>query len=212
MRTLIAILMASAASFIAISAANAADAVEQIPQAPVAVDTPVINTWQGFYLGGYGNYGWGSMGPGDRDVKGFGGGAFTGYNWQSGQIVYGLEADLGYSGQDGAASGGAYRAETGWNGSVRGRVGYDLNPFMIYGTAGLAVANAELKDATSSDDKTLVGYTVGAGAEAFVTNNVTARIEYRYTDFGKDTYNLNSGAVSQGFDDHSVRVGIGVKF
>ncbi len=212
MRTLVATLIASAASLIAISAANAADAVSQVPQAPIAVDQPApVGNWQGFYLGGYGAYDWGKSGVGSRDVNGFGGGAFTGYNFQSGPVIYGVEADVGYSGQKGDSSGG-YRAEGGWNGSVRGRVGYDLNPFMIYGTGGVAFQNNTLKDATSSDDKTAVGYTVGAGAEAFVTNNITARIEYRYTDFGKDSYNLNSGSVSKGFDDHSVKVGIGVKF
>ena len=55
-------------------------------------------------------------------------------------------------------------------------------------------------------------YTVGAGVEALVTDNITTRVEYRYTDFGSDTYSLDSGAVSSGYDDHSVKVGIGVKF
>ncbi|TWF56780.1 outer membrane protein [Neorhizobium alkalisoli] len=212
MRILVATLMASAASFIAISAANAADAVEQIPQAPVAVDQPApAATWQGFYLGGNGAYDWGRFGAyGDRDGK-FGGGAYTGYNWQSGSVVYGVEADVGYNGTKNTTIEGN-DAKQSWNGSVRGRVGYDMNPFLIYGTAGLALGDNKMSDATSSDSKTAVGYTVGVGAEAFVTNNITARVEYRYTDFGKDTYNLDSGSVSKGFDDHSVKVGIGVKF
>ncbi|CDZ27579.1 MULTISPECIES: outer membrane protein [Neorhizobium] len=211
MRTLIATLMASAASFIAISAANAADAVEQIPQAPVAVEEPApAASWQGFYLGGYGQYDWGRFGSGDRDGQ-FGGGAYTGYNFQSGSIVYGVEADVGYNGTKSTTDDG-FEGKAGWNGSVRGRVGYDLNPFLIYGTAGVALQDNELRDATSSDNKTAVGYTVGAGAEAFVTNNITARVEYRYTDFGSDSYSLDSGSVSKGFDDHSVKVGIGVKF
>jgi len=162
MRILVATLMASAASFIAISSASAADAVDQIPAAPMAVEEVApAATWQGFYLGATGSYDWGRFGGGDYNAKGAGGGAYTGYNWQSGQVVYGIEADVGYNGQDGRTSGG-YRGEAGWDGSVRGRVGYDLNPFLIYGTAGVALQNNELKDATSSDDKTSVGYTVGA--------------------------------------------------
>ncbi|WP_105402942.1 outer membrane protein [Neorhizobium sp. T7_12] len=211
MRTLIATLMASAVSFIAISAANAADAVEQIPQAPVATEEPApAASWQGFYLGGYGQYDWGRFGSVDRDGQ-FGGGAYTGYNFQSGSIVYGVEADVGYNGTKSTTDDG-FEGKAGWNGSVRGRVGYDLNPFLIYGTAGVALQDNELSDATSSENKTAVGYTVGAGAEAFVTNNITARVEYRYTDFGSDSYSLDSGSVSKGFDDHSVKVGIGVKF
>lgn len=213
MRTLIVTLMASAASVLAISAANAADAIDQIPQAPAAVyeDPAPVASWEGYYLGGYGGYDWGKVGVDGRDVEGLGGGVYTGYNFQTGPVVYGIDADVGYSGQDGVASGG-YSAEGGWNGAVRGRVGYDLNPFMVYGAGGVAFQKNELSDATSSDENTAVGYTVGAGAEALVTNNITARVEYRYTDFGKDRYNLDSGSVSKGFDDHSVRVGLGVKF
>jgi outer membrane immunogenic protein len=212
MRILVATLMASAASFIAISSASAADAVDQIPAAPMAVEeVATAATWQGFYLGATGSYDWGRFGGGDYNAKGAGGGAYTGFNWQSGQVVYGIEADVGYNGQDSTTSGG-YRGEAGWDGSVRGRVGYDLNPFLIYGTAGVALQNNELKDATSSDDKTAVGYTVGVGAEAFVTSNITTRIEYRYTDFAAKDYSLDSGNVSKGFDDHSVKLGIGVKF
>ena len=212
MRILVATLMASAASFIALSSANAADAVEEIPQAPVAVEEPApAATWQGYYLGANGSYDWGRFGDGDYDGDRVGGGVFTGYNWQSGQIVYGIEADVGYNGEKDTTSPGL-EGKAGWNGSVRGRVGYDLNPFMIYGTAGVALQDNKLSDDTSSDSNTAVGYTVGAGAEAFVTNNVTARVEYRYTDFAADDYNLDSGSFSKGYDDHSVKVGIGVKF
>jgi outer membrane immunogenic protein len=211
MRILVATLMASAVSFTAMSSVKAADAVEEIPQAPVAVEEPApAATWEGYYLGANGSYDWGRFGGGDHEGQA-GGGAFTGYNWQSGQIVYGVEADVGYNGEKESA-GGDREGKAGWNGSVRGRVGYDLNPFMIYGTAGVALQDNKLSDDTSSDSNTSVGYTVGAGAEAFVTNNVTARVEYRYTDFAADDYNLDSGSVSKGYDDHSVKVGIGVKF
>ena len=67
-------------------------------------------------------------------------------------------------------------------------------------------------DDTSSDRKTAVGYTVGAGAETFVANNITARLEYRYTDYGHKDFDLDSGNISRGYDEHSVKVGIGYKF
>ncbi|SIP91430.1 outer membrane immunogenic protein [Rhizobium sp. RU35A] len=212
MRTLVASLMVSAASLIAVSA-QAADAVTQVPQAPAAYDAPApAATWSGFYLGGNGAYDWGKV-KGDStkpSADGWGGGIYGGYNWQSGQIVYGAEADLGYNDQKGSANG--VTTEEKLNGSVRGRVGYDLNPFMIYGTAGLAVGNHEVSSAAGSDSKTSVGYTVGAGVEAFVTSNITARLEYRYTDYNDKNYNLGGTNVSRGFDDQSVKVGIGVKF
>ncbi len=212
MRTLIATLMVSTASLAAVSA-QAADAVSQIPEAPAAVETaaPVTN-WSGFYLGGYGSHDWGKVtgGPTKPSADGWGGGVYGGYNMQSGQIVYGGEADLGYNDQKGTS--GGITGEQKLNGSIRGRVGYDLNPFMIYGTAGLAIADQKLSSAAGSDDKTALGYTVGAGVETFVTNNITARVEYRYSDYQDKNFNLGGTNVSRGFDDHSVKVGIGVKF
>ena len=104
MRTLITTLMASAMTVAAFQAANAADAVMDIPQAPAAEYTePAISNWQGAYAGGTVTYQRGSF---ERqsgvDANGFGGGVYGGYNMQSGQIVYGGEADLNYSGIDSA--------------------------------------------------------------------------------------------------------------
>ncbi|NLR95599.1 porin family protein [Rhizobium sp. P38BS-XIX] len=210
MRTLVTTLMVSALALGGYTAAHAADAVEQIPQPPVAQDAPpAVNNWSGFYIGGAGDWNAGHFNR-NGDAYAFGGQAFTGYNWQQGQIVYGVEADLGYSGADSTRNG--LTAKNGVNGSVRGRLGYDFNPFMLYGTAGLALGQNKLSDDTSSDSKTAVGYTVGAGAETMLTNNITARLEYRYTDYGKKNFNLDSGNFSRGYDEQSVKVGIGVKF
>ncbi|NNU45759.1 porin family protein [Rhizobium sp. WYCCWR 11279] len=211
MRVLIAGLMASVFAIAGVSAAQAADAVDQVPEAPVAQDAPVkpAGNWEGFYLGGAGTYNMGDFGS-DRHTYGFGGQVFTGYNWQAGQIVYGVESDLGYSGDD--VTSGGVENKYGWNGSVRGRVGYDMNPFLLYGTAGLAIGDVKVSDDTSDESKTNFGYTVGAGVEAFVTNNITTRLEYRYTDYQSKDYDLDSGSFSRGYDENSVKLGIGVKF
>lgn len=215
MRTIIASIIVSGVSLIAVSAAQAADAVEQIPEAPVAMDQPApVANWSGYYLGATGNYDFAGKprgGNGHSDADGFGGSAYTGYNWQSGQIVYGVEADVGLGDQKGYAGNGVDMKE-GWNGSVRGRVGYDLSPVMIYGTAGVAAANNKVSNSSGSDDKTSVGYTVGAGVETMVTDNITARVEYRYTDYQKKDFNVGGTTYSRGFDDQSVKVGIGMKF
>ncbi|MGO7718971.1 porin family protein, partial [Rhizobium johnstonii] len=69
--------------------------------ASAAQEAPVkpAGNWEGFYLGGAGTYNMGDFGS-DRHTYGFGGQVLTGYNWQQGQIVYGVESDLGYSGDD----------------------------------------------------------------------------------------------------------------
>ena len=213
MRTLTTTLAASAFTLAAFQAAQAADAVMDIPQAPAAeYSEPVAaGSWAGGYVGGTASWQKGQFNrQSGRDANGFGGGVYGGYNMQSGQIVYGGEADLNYSGID--SRNAVRKAEQGVNGSLRGRVGVDMNPVLLYGTAGLAASNAQMKDATSKDDKTMLGWTAGVGAETFVTNNITARVEYRYTDYSKKNFNLASGVARSGLEDHSVRVGLGVKF
>ena len=164
---------------------------------------------EGFYLGGAGTYNMGDFNN-SRNGYAMGGQLYTGYNWQAGQIVYGVEADLGYSGLDHSA--GGITEKNRFNGSVRGRVGYDLNPFLLYGTAGLAATNNKVSGLGDSDSKMAYGYTVGVGAEAFVTSNITARVEYRFSDYQDKDYNLGGTNVSRGYDEQSVKVGIGVKF
>jgi outer membrane immunogenic protein len=218
MRTLKIMLLASATS-VAAFAAQAADAIYQAPEAPAAAESysaPAGN-WSGAYVGGGLTYDFGKFTGSNngRDAKDLGGTLYGGYNMQNGSIVYGAEADISYAGEDGSAGTQGATALTGTqgvNGSVRGRVGYDLNPFMVYGTAGVAVANHKLEGFGANDEKLAAGYTVGAGVETFVTDNITARVEYRYSDYQKRDFNLGGSTISKGFDDHSVKVGMGVKF
>lgn len=213
MRTLIATLIASTVLMVAFQAAHAADAIDDIPQAPAAeYSEPVANgNWAGAYAGGTASWQRGDFShQGKAKANGFGGGVYGGYNMQQGQLVYGGEADLNYSGVD--SKHGGTTAKQGANGSIRARVGIDLNPVLLYGTAGIAGTNAEMKNAAGKDDHSMVGWTAGVGAEAFVTNNITARVEYRYSDYQKKSFNLGGTKVKSGFDDQSVRVGLGVKF
>ncbi|MCF3641527.1 porin family protein [Rhizobium sp. TRM95111] len=212
MRTLITSILATTLSVAAFQAAHAADAIDDVPAAPAAeYSEPVVGNWSGAYAGGTASWQRGDFDQqGDKRANGLGGGVYGGYNMQSGQLVYGGEADLNYSAIDSSHNG--RNAEQGLNGSLRARVGVDMNPVLVYGTAGVAASNAEMEDGTSSDDNTHVGWTAGAGVEGFVTNNITARVEYRYTDYNSKTYNLNSGDVKSDLKDHSIRVGMGVKF
>lgn len=212
MRTLILTLMASALSIAAVQAARAADAVDQIPQAPVSdYSEPAAPNWAGGYAGATVTWQHGEFDKqSGHGANGFGGGVYGGYNMQSGQLVYGGEADVNYSGIDSKNS--VREAEQGVNGSLRARVGVDLNPVLVYGTGGLAVSRAKMEDATSSDKRTMYGWTAGVGAEGFVTDKVTARVEYRYTDYAEKRFDLDSGNVNAGQDEQSIRLGMGYKF
>ena len=212
MRTLIATLIASSVSMVAFQAAHAADAIDEVPQAPAAeYSEPVVKNWSGAYVGGTASWQKGKFnGQGQDRGHAAGGGVYGGYNMQSGQFVYGGEADVNYSGVD--HNNGVFTAKQGADGSIRGRVGVDLNPVLVYGTAGVAATNTEMSNAAGKDKNTSVGWTAGAGVEAFVTNNVTARVEYRYSDYQHKNFNLGGTNTKSDFQDHSVRVGLGVKF
>lgn len=194
----------------------AADAVEIAPEPPVSQE-PVVqyapsSSWSGIYAGAFGGYEWGTFdsSAGDIDADGWMGGAFVGYNLQNGSIVYGAEGDLGFSGANGSL--GAVDVDQGVFGSLRARLGYQLDPVLLYGTAGLAATRAEVTDASGSDNNTHLGWTVGAGADALLTESIFGRLEYRYSDYESKAFATPSTAISSGFSDHSVRAGIGMKF
>lgn len=211
MRTFTKILAASAFALSAASFAQAADAIDEIPMAPESVTVVDNGNWEGAYVGGKLTHQWAKTKEGkDYDMNGFGGGIYTGYNKQDGQIVYGGEADLNFSGIDKTYNG--VKSDQGINGSLRARVGYDLSPAMVYATGGLAATNLEVKDKTSDSNKTLLGVTLGAGVETKITESITARTEYRFTNYQSQTFNLDSGATDRGLKEHQVNVGLGVKF
>ena len=194
--------------------ALAADAIEVAPGPPVTQETTYAPAaiWSGFYAGAFAGYAWGTFDStaGDIDGDGWLGGAFGGYQLQDGALVYGAESDLGFSGASGSV--GTVDVDQGVFGSVRARLGYAFDPVLAYGTAGLAATRAELTDPTGSDSNTHLGWTVGAGADALLTESVFGRLENSYTEYESKNFNTPATAVSSGFSDHSVRAGIGVKF
>ena len=211
MRHVTKILAASVIALGAASVARAADAIDEIPSAPESVEVVPSGNWEGAYVGGKLTHQWGKVKQGkDYDAKGFGGGVYTGYNVQNGQIVYGGEVDLNYSGID--KTYGKVNSEQGLNGSLRARIGYDLSPALVYATGGLAATNMEASDKTSDKNKTLLGATIGAGVETKITESITARTEYRFTNYQTQTFNLDSGATDRGLKEHQVNIGLGVKF
>ncbi len=79
---------------------------------------------------------------------------------------------------------------------------------LLYATAGGAAKDLEVSSGGTSESNTMVGWTAGGGADVMVTDNVFGRVEYRYTDFGSDTF--NGSKVSD--KDNRVLLGLGMKF
>jgi outer membrane immunogenic protein len=209
------LLLASAA--IAASAAApalAADigAMEPPPVPEYTAPVEAAPTWSGFYLGALFGYTWANADSdaGDSDGNGIDGGAFAGYNWQMNNFVVGAEADVLASGVEGDE--GDFDADQGINGSLRARAGIALDQFLLYGTGGVAMTKLEVDDGTDSDDQSLVGWTAGVGGEALITQNITARVEYRYTDYAEQEFSLGGGDTDVDLNTHSVRAGVGFKF
>ena len=171
------------------------------------------NNWTGFYLGVLGGYGWGTADTdavGDIDADGFDIGGYGGANWQWGNFVLGGEADIAFPWRDGSS--GGIDAEQGLNGSLRARAGIALDRFLLYGTAGFAATELELSSAAGSDEAALWGWTAGAGVEGMITDNITARIEYRFSDYGEETFNLGGADVNSDLQTSTIRGGLGLKF
>ncbi|MFD1696364.1 outer membrane protein [Roseibium aestuarii] len=174
--------------------------------------------WNGAYAGGNLGWGWGNFdnsGAADTEGNGVQGGVHAGYNYMiTPNVLAGVEADFQLSDLNDTATSGGVTAETSsdWNASVRGRLGYTFDRFMVYGAGGLAIADQSLKVGGNSADTTAVGWTLGAGVEGAVTNNVTARVEYVHQDFGSEDFNISGTSYKSEMDDDIVRAGVSYKF
>ncbi len=149
--------------------------------------------WTGFYLGingggGWGNSSWSANGAG-MNVSGGQAGGTLGYNRQIGGAVFGIEADMDWSGLAGSTTSagcptGCSTNET-WLSTVRGRIGYSFDRIMPYVTGGLAVGDIRAAaPSIGSGDATNAGWALGGGLEFALPGNWTAKAEYLRVDLG----------------------------
>lgn len=137
----------------------------------------------------------------------FSGGGQIGYNHQIDRWLFGIEADASYTGlrQNRTVTapfpaGGALTTSSSvvsdWIATLRPRAGYSVDRTLFYLTGGLALTDLNFassyadtagQSATAGFSKTRVGWVAGAGIEHAFTKNWTAKVEYLYADFGKQT-------------------------
>jgi outer membrane immunogenic protein len=196
--------------------ARAADVISEEPPAPaVPMEEAPITPWTGPYAGVSLGYGFGETEDetfaNTIDNDGFLLGGFIGYNYQVGNIVAGAEGDIGYDFSEGSNAG--MTSESGFEGSLRARLGYVISPqLLLYATAGGAAKELEVGAAGVTDSNTMLGWTAGGGADIMVTEQVFGRVEYRYTDFGSDTFTTGLGPSQVNDANHRVTFGLGMKF
>ncbi|GGE45999.1 porin [Agaricicola taiwanensis] len=215
------------AAFGVVAMTGAASAADLPAVQPYVAAAPVAFNWTGFYLGAQVGYGWGEAGledfAGDYDVDGFNVGLYGGYNHQFvNNVVVGLEADINYNDADGdiGLAGVAFSStEFNWDGAVRARLGYAFDRVLVYVAGGVAFADIDLTNTvlgvTVTDSDTTVGWTIGAGVEAAVTEQIAVRAEYRYTNYDDiDTgfVDLAGADIDGELDNHKIMVGVSYKF
>lgn len=182
--------------------------------------------WTGAYAGLQAGYGWGAsrqtntvslVTTGSYDIDGYVAGGTLGYNMQSGSTVWGIESDLSFSDVSGRtfnACGAGCTSTVDWLMTVRARLGLDMNGWMPYITAGLALGDTQSRiGGAGSRTELSVGWTVGGGVEVKLDRNWSVKAEYLYVDLGDMSYTLVGNNLRADFDEiHIVRGGINYKF
>ncbi len=220
---------------------------------------PVTSTWAGGYVGLFAGYGWSEVDVSEPysddagfffndpytddfslDADGFFGGVTAGYNWQAGNIVFGVEGEIGYLDLDESDvdpnSTEIYGGDTVASfdsdlyGAVTARLGFGTDRILIYGKGGVAFLNAEGSIVDDCDtgacglglidmheDETLTGWTIGGGLEVLVSDAWSIKGEYMYMDFGNldldgtDSFG-NTYDSSMDVDVHTVKLGLNYRF
>ncbi len=193
----------------------------KVPVADPAYD------WSGFYIGLNAGYSWGNP---RSDLRGnivgafgpplepagytartseFIGGGQAGYNYQSGALVVGVEADIQYADIKGTTTTPstfipslfdfAHYSESqriDWLGTVRGRIGFaPASAVLLYATGGLAYGGVRATSLFAFDtppfatyagaaSQTRLGWTAGGGVEWALDRAWSLKAEYLYFDLG----------------------------
>src|SRR5262245_16522759 len=141
--------------------------------------------WQGLYAGVHIGFG---------DGNGVLGGGQLGYNWQSGRIVYGIEADIAgssFEDEDARICAGeciTVKSSLDWFATVRGRIGYLIDPrIFAYATAGVGIASWSTEINISPCPFVDCGgiargretdFIFGLGVEGKISETMSARLEF----------------------------------
>jgi outer membrane immunogenic protein len=218
---------------------------------PMALPAAVYN-WNGFYIGGHFGYGWAHtdtdsysldsgvyQASGSLDRDGVFGGGQIGVNWMiMPNWLLGVEADLSAADLKGSSdncsgTGCTHSdAKTDWFSTLRGRIGYAWENWLLYGTGGAvwthhstdrtitqSALHPEAEGLVASADGTSSGWTVGGGVEWGFAPSWSAKLEYLYfnVDSTNDfVYPCCSGGADRRNESqshsHTVRVGINYRF
>jgi outer membrane immunogenic protein len=175
--------------------------------------------------------------PGAFDTSGFRVSGYAGFNWQFQNWVLGVEGDFGWADNSSTRIGipGTWSATFGpgvdsssindtWDASARGRIGFLFAPqALVYVTGGAAWIEKEITATCGGTfpvgwcnnpggfaqtvTDTFFGWTVGGGVEWMILPSWILRAEYRFTDYGSQTYTFfTTAGVPAGSDSFTFDV------
>jgi outer membrane immunogenic protein len=197
-----------------LSALAAAPAVAaDIPARPPVAKAPAavaLFNWSGFYVGANIGGAWGKSSADETaggwftshtsvDPKGVIGGLQAGQNWQVGNIVYGVEADIDVSSAKdstvvlNSTPPVTHESKLTALATLRGRVGIAADRTLFFLTAGGAYGwlKSEIVDPNNvfvaTRDSSAWGWVVGGGIEQAFAHNWTARVEFLHARLANDT-------------------------
>ncbi len=166
--------------------------------------------WSGFYVGVHGGYFSGEVevtdGPlrGGGDIEGPIVGGLAGYNFVHDALVFGIEGDFGIAHATGEGvvdlSVELFEYELNWNAHLRGKIGVQLGdegrivPFIA---GGLALADYEVIEGEEVfGSGVTAGFTIGAGVDLRLTDNLIGRAEVLYDNYGTRTEGSYSSSLT----------------
>jgi outer membrane immunogenic protein len=178
--------------------------------------------WRGVYAGA--NIGYRSN---QNDIRGYNAsianssvqlGGHLGANMQWGQLVFGIESDITHSNGAGnsAVNGASVMLRDSWAATLRARAGYAIGQALIYGTAGVAVADQVVTFSSPSVSGTLndtkAGFVFGAGIDYKIAPQISTRLEALHYSYREQTLNWGPGAQAIRQDSNVLRAGVSVHF
>lgn len=184
----------------------------------VIASPALAQDWTGFYAGGTLSYD--SISPNDLsygdgpvDLNGAGLGLFSGYNMQSGNLVYG--AELGLTKHSGEGFDGDYLEPATALHSVglRARVGFASGNMLPYLAIGATRTKWEADHAGSGDpadifSDTATGTSVALGVDWSLSAQSFLRVEVERTNYGDDEIDFYNGDIHD-YEMDATRVSLG---
>lgn len=175
-----------------------------VVEAPVYTPAPVAtHNWTGGYIGLSLNYGRSAHavpGPGILPrAAGFGGGALAGYNWQSGDLVFGAEIAGNLTRMNGVAdcANPAFTCRTRVNNVISGRLraGVAMDNTLLFATGGVASASIRhsttIGAVTDADTNRTNGLMVGVGLEHAFAGGWNLRGDLEHYRFRRQNFALD---------------------